>query len=219
MVKMSTRNALRRATAAAPWTTATPRSWKPVELCRTVWSSGSPVRGFAPVTPNASPWKGGRSFAAAAECTSSIVPTPTLHARTLRATRWHRVSRVSSLWSTTTARDTGRDHRRYFWKSIPDASLCKNVWAKFSSIRARLYKVGLSDENLVADLSFPIASNVNPDTNTVAHKTLKNRPPDTNRPSAPDDHDAGVVADDDAGRHRGVEGCTWRAGQSRGRHR
>lgn len=67
MVKMSTRNALRRATAAAPWTTATPRSWKPVELCRTVWSSGSPVRGFAPVTPNASPWKGGRSFAAAAE--------------------------------------------------------------------------------------------------------------------------------------------------------
>jgi len=81
LVSMALRNALRRAASAAPWAIAAPRSLKRPEAgCRAVCSASS-ARRLAPITRSAACWKGGRSFAAAAECASpSFRPPSHIHA-------------------------------------------------------------------------------------------------------------------------------------------
>jgi hypothetical protein len=88
LVSMALRNALRRAASAAPWATAAPWSLKRPELCRTLWSA-SCVRRLAPGTPNAACWKGGRSFAAAAECASRPFTYPATNPARLQRRESH----------------------------------------------------------------------------------------------------------------------------------
>ena len=86
LVSMALRNALRRAASAAPWAIAAPRSLKRPEAgCRAVCSASS-ARRLAPITRSAACWKGGRSFAAAAECASPSFRPPS-HIRAINVGR------------------------------------------------------------------------------------------------------------------------------------
>ena len=193
LVSMALRNALRRAASAAPWAIAAPRSLKRPEAgCRAVCSASS-ARRLAPITRSAACWKGGRSFAAAAECASpSFRPPSHIHAINVGRERLP-AERVAS---PRRARRGPKRPRAIVKIFFPEAR--RFAFPKWTH---RVFWTRQSPRNADLTSPFPHVAKTNAHEHPAPHATLCRR-----RPAVPGDHHARAVPDDDAGQHRGVEG-------------
>ena len=193
LVSMALRNALRRAASAAPWAIAAPRSLKRPEAgCRAVCSASS-ARRLAPITRSAACWKGGRSFAAAAECASpSFRPPSHIHAINVGRERLP-AERVAS---PRRARRGPKRPRAIVKIFFPEAR--RFAFPKWTH---RVFWTRQSPRNADPTSPFPHVAKTNVHEHPAPHATLCRR-----RPAVPGDHHARAVPDDDAGQHRGVEG-------------
>ena len=190
---MALRNAFRRAASAAPWATAAPRSLKrPEAMCRAVCSASS-ARRLAPITPSAACWKGGRSFAAAAECACPPFRPASDDPRDERRTR----ATPRTARRVPASRAAGPKRPRAIVKIFfPEAR--RFAFPKWTH---RVFLTRQSPRDADPTSPFPHVAKTNAHEHPAPHATLCRR-----RPAVPGDHHARAVPDDDAGQHRGVEG-------------